>query len=114
MMITTMVTTIMITVMTITTMMIEMTTMVITNDGHNDSGHNDDEGNDDDGGGCNDSYHSDGCDSSRNKGIRRTVGDAGYELAWAGNDGVLALEGDGVGLVTVWDRDKGDGVCCRA
>ena len=46
--------------------------------------------------------------------VRRTVGDAGYELAWAGDDGALALEGDGVGLVTAWDRDKGDGVYCRA
>lgn len=46
--------------------------------------------------------------------VRRTVGDVGYELAWAGDDGTLALEGDVVGLVTVWGRDKGDGVYCRA
>jgi len=46
--------------------------------------------------------------------IRRTVGDAGDRLVWAGGDGTLAPEGDVVGLVTVWDRDKGDGVYRRA
>jgi len=33
--------------------------------------------------------------------IRRTVGDARDELAWAGGDRMLASEGDVVGLVTV-------------
>jgi hypothetical protein len=47
----------------------EMMTTVITNDSPKESGHNDDEGNGGDyGGGCNDSYCSDGCDSSCDKG----------------------------------------------
>ena len=33
--------------------------------------------------------------------IRRTVGNAGDELAWAGGDGTLTSEGDIVGLVTI-------------
>ena len=46
--------------------------------------------------------------------VRRRVGDAGDELAWARDDETLASEGDVAGLVVDWDRDNGDGVYCRA